>query len=122
MVTVPSAPPPNVFGSDAGPTSIVVRWSPILCEHRNGIIRGYYVKYRRFQPPGKENRIQVLGSKNTTVVLTGLDIFQNYSIQVNAFTVEGGNFSDSIVVTSGEIGKFGRNNFQEMKEQFLFLE
>ena len=107
MITAPSSPPSNVFGLNSGPSRIVVSWSEVSPrEHRNGIIRGYYVKYNRFPQMCKENRVKILGNKNTTVELTGLDIFQNYSIQVNAFTIEEGDFSDSIIVSSGEIGKF----------------
>ena len=71
--------------------------------HRNGIVRGYYLKYYKVEPKGHENISSVIG--NTSVELTGLDRYCNYSIQVKAFTIEEGNFSESIVVSSGEDGK-----------------
>ena len=41
----PDAPPGNVSANATGSKAIKVKWSPVPYEQRNGIIRGYEVKY-----------------------------------------------------------------------------
>ena len=42
---VPSGPPENVHCQSRGPNSILLEWSKPKREHRNGIIRGYWLQY-----------------------------------------------------------------------------
>jgi hypothetical protein len=44
-VSVPSGPPENVHCQSRGPNSILLEWSKPKREHRNGIIRGYWLQY-----------------------------------------------------------------------------
>ncbi len=45
LCQVPSGPPENVHCQSRGPNSILLEWSKPKREHRNGIIRGYWLQY-----------------------------------------------------------------------------
>ena len=45
FLSAPSAPPTTVSTSNVTNSSIIVKWGPVLCIHRNGNITGYTVQY-----------------------------------------------------------------------------
>ena len=101
----PSSFPQNLTGLNISSKSIMVRWFPVPPRHQNGIVRHYKVSYVKF-PPGIANETTVIVSGNqTNVNITSLEKFTNYSIRIAAFTIDYGNFSHYVVVSSGEDGK-----------------
>jgi len=104
FLAVPSAPPQDLKLNDTTSTSLLVQWSEVPDEHKNGIIRSYTVSY------------QAIGSllvDNTTVYvptleanLTGLIKNMNYTVRVLASTDKGdGNYSDPEVFLTNQDGE-----------------
>ncbi|XP_062537067.1 protein sidekick isoform X3 [Armigeres subalbatus] len=82
---VPSFGPLGVEANATSSTTIVVKWSDVPKEHRNGQIEGYKVFY------GSAGRTQVLhkaisNNATFTTTLTELKKFVQYDIQVLAYT------------------------------------
>ncbi|XP_055601340.1 protein sidekick isoform X2 [Uranotaenia lowii] len=82
---VPSFGPLGVEANATSSTTIVVKWSDVPKEHRNGQIEGYKVFY------GSAGRTQVLHktiatNSTFTTTLTELKKFVQYDIQVLAYT------------------------------------
>ncbi|ORU94952.1 MAG: hypothetical protein A6F71_10080 [Cycloclasticus sp. symbiont of Poecilosclerida sp. M] len=70
----------------------------------NGIIRRYQVSYTRNDVIGDDT--QTVNETTTAVQLTDLEKFANYTIFVQAFTVELGAQSDPVTARTNEDGKF----------------
>ena len=104
LFSVPSLPPQDVFGFNTSSQSIMVTFSPVPQKHRRGIVRKYKLQYSSL---GEQqfNGIKVFTRNVTSVEVTGLLKFTNYSITVAAFTVEYSNFSTPITVSTAEDGK-----------------
>ena len=102
----PSASPKDLILNDTTSTSLLVSWSEVPAEDKNGVIRSYTVSY------------EVIGSpvENTTVVfvpkrevnLTGLIKSRNYSVRVLASTDKGdGNYSNPEFFVTNQDGELG---------------
>lgn len=69
-------------------TSITVKWGRIDFTQRNGLIRGYDVKYQKFGSQGDVKHLEV--SRNTfRATLNELTEGTKYIIQVAGFTKDG---------------------------------
>lgn len=77
----------------------MVIWKPPLT--RNGIIRSYRVQFTRTTDDSLGN----ITTTNTSVVITMLEKFTAYQIQVFATTVAEGDGSDVVTVTTDEDSK-----------------
>ena len=66
----------------------------------NGMVRSYRVEYTTASATTSVN------TSSTSVVLTGLEIFTNYQVQVFATTVAEGVGSEIVMVTTDEDSKF----------------
>ena len=96
----PSAPL-NVTAHNLSSTSIMVTWQPPMTP--NGIVRFYRVEYTRtpeFSGSGSIN------TTSTSVVITMLDNFTTYEVQVFATTITEGDGSDVVIVRTNENSKF----------------
>ena len=83
-----TSPPSNVTVTAVNSSSIRVEWGPIQsCRDRNGNITNYNIKY---QPVGgssgsvKTEVVSGVGSAGGQVLLDGLTLFTDYTIQVAA--------------------------------------
>lgn len=85
--------------SEVTTSSITVKWGPVPCIERNGIITGYLVNYGY----GIEN---VTEGNSTETLLSNLTPSTSYNVRVAAVNDAGiGVFSnDMIIVTLGNIG------------------
>ena len=84
-------------------TSLYVAWEPVPEGHVHGILRGYWILYRK-------NNARNFTRRKTTqkqVDQTGLHKFTVYDIRVVAFTIKGsGVESKPIFVSTDEDGEF----------------
>lgn len=83
----------------------MVKWFPVPLQFQNGIVRRYRVSYVKFPPEWTGEAVIIVPGNQTSVNLTSLEKFTNYSIRIAAFTVDSGNFSEYIVVSTDEDGK-----------------
>jgi len=101
--TVPSSPPQSVMVTSVNPSSLGVSWLPPPEIDHNGPLTGHVIRYNRV---GSNNMISETEtvSSGTTLTISGLVPFVNYSISVAARTINGtGPFSDPPEVqTSGQ--------------------
>lgn len=88
FLTVPESAPVNLSSLPANTTALTVSWLPVIEEDRNGIILGYRVALSNSTGEFMRN-ISVPGSEVMTIILGGLEIWTNYSMQIFAFTVKG---------------------------------
>ena len=96
--SVPSAPPEMVNASSVqGSSSIIVSWGEVSCQHHNGEIVGYAVKYSSGQ---RQTEAVVDGQ---AITLDDLEPLTEYSIMVAALNRNGtGQFSEPVtIVTQG---------------------
>ena len=98
---VPGAAPTNVYVEPLGSTLARVNWGKVPEKDRNGIIKGYRVRYKRI-PEGTRRRRsaedykeeKVPDGDTTSRILRSLDKACEYEVEVLAFTSKGdGNFS-----------------------------
>ena len=88
MPLEPDGYPVNVTSGTPTITTLTVRWDEMKRKLENGIIRGYTVAVFEMDGTSKTN-VTVYGSNNRTAVVTGLDIWVNYTVRVSAFTIIG---------------------------------
>ncbi|EDO39996.1 predicted protein, partial [Nematostella vectensis] len=84
---VPSSPPSNVRANVNGSTSIQVDWDKVPSPLVHGILMGYLVTYRKSGTGVMAENETAPGT--TSILLTGLQPYFLYDIQVSAFTVKG---------------------------------
>ena len=101
--TAPSFPPPNVTAFSTSSQSVVVRWLPLSEEYWNGLLRGYRVAYYRLDATENATHLNVTAN-NTEADITGLEKFTNYSVQVLAYTILDGNYSQNVYIQTAEDG------------------
>ena len=100
-----SAPsePNSVVAVNSSSTSITVSWTAPSMP--NGMIRGYTVTYYRSEVGMSDMAQEDVTSDITSIELSGLEIFTNYTIFVEAFTTVGvGAPSDVVTVVTSEDG------------------
>ena len=106
-ILVPSAPPQNVRIT---PNSswVVIRWSRVPMEHRNGEITGYDIELYDVLNSIKINGSYVLENNEGQLDFqkSGLKIYSNYSVRIAAETSAGrGNYSSWIEFRTKQSGK-----------------
>ena len=88
--------------------SITLQWETVPCEHRNGDISGYSVKYweRGIVNNKSETVMNITGASVTEATISNLNISTNYSIQVAAVNNAGtGVFSNATIIKTFEQSK-----------------
>ena len=73
-------------------------WGPVPCDHRNGNITGYVVRYRIYS--GGVFRNETTGGSTMEFTITGLEPSTEYEIKVAAFNVAVGPFTDESLIAS----------------------
>ncbi|VDK49439.1 unnamed protein product [Anisakis simplex] len=85
---LPSMPPADVRAEAASSTSILVQWSPLPNEERNGVITGYRIKYKTKLRGTKGNTLVVDGN-DVSYTITALDPATQYMLRVAALNQNG---------------------------------
>ena len=96
LFSAPSAAPEEI--KQVTSTSITVMWGPVPCDHRNGNITGYVVRYRIHASGIFRN--ETTGGSTMEFTITGLEPSTEYEIKVAAFTVSVGPFTDESLIAS----------------------
>lgn len=105
LSTVPSASPSDVRLHMGNETTLNVYWNNVTMIHQNGIILGYRLRLQREDGNSVARNITV-GPDAYAYVFSDLLIFQNYSIQLTAFTVKGnGPWSEKKYQVTDESGE-----------------
>lgn len=97
-----------------GSTLAKVNWGKVPEKDRNGIIKGYRVRYKRILEGTRKRRStedyqekEVPDGDTTSLVLRSLDKAGQYKVEVLAFTSKGdGNFSTPASFRTDEDSKF----------------
>ena len=85
--------------------SITLQWETVPCEHRNGDITGYSVKYGEMGSldNASETLINITGTSVTEATISNLMLDTNYFIQVAAVNNAGTGVFSNAIITSGKI-------------------
>jgi len=101
---VPNGPPQNVRLNDIDPAMLSVTYARPLAQLRNGDLTGYMIRYTRVDT--SDLQVMVVNGDITTLVISGLVAFTNYSVEVAAININGtGPFSDAVIGSSGQDSK-----------------
>ena len=101
LYTAPSAAPQNIGGDASGSTSLYLSWSPPPLQHRNGLIRRYYI-YVREDITGTETRHT---STDLQTTIDQLHPYYTYECRVAAYTIREGTLSQPFTITTHQDGK-----------------
>ena len=97
LFAAPDAAPIITESVSPTSTSIMVTWSPPSPEKRNGILTDYIIRYTNDVKLPK-TMWQMTATPNTSITLTGLSIFTEYTVAVAATTEAGVGPDDSVTV------------------------
>ena len=94
----PSAAPEEIKLKDKSSTSITIMWSPVPCDHHNGNITEYVVMFRKLDNGVSQNE----STRGSTMeyMISGLEPSTEYEIQVAAFTIAAGPFTNESLLAS----------------------
>ena len=102
--TAPSSPPQNFMVTDVDPASLRVTWQPPPLIDQNGPIMSYFITYHRTDDSLESGSGSAMGNES---IVSGLNPFVSYSVQVAARNVRGfGTFSNIIDQVSGQDSKY----------------
>ena len=119
--TAPSSPPTGVSAvNNESSTSLLVTWSQVPYEDRNGVIRGFVIAYWLVDDPSNVQYVNMSSSTSGVSVhkrrrkrashnsfehtLTGLRIWTHYHVKIAAFTISRGPFSEPYMARTDEGG------------------
>ena len=89
--------------TDVDPASLRVTWQPPPLIHQNGPIMSYFITYHRTDNALISGSVSAIGNES---IVSSLDPFVSYSVQVAARNARGlGAFSSIIDEVSGQDGK-----------------
>ena len=99
--TVPDVSPLHVQAESRWtPHTIPLRWNHIPSHLLNGLLAGYRIRYQAVeigQCPHQENpREVIIPAENVSTVLTGLESFAVYRIEITGLTIKGDGPSEVI--------------------------
>ena len=106
VIIVPEVPPLHLQAESWWTThTIPVKWSPIPNHLRNGILTGYKIRFQaiemglvHYEEKPKE---VLIPAENISTVLTGLENFALYRIEMTGFTIKGD--GPSKVIFAGDL-------------------
>ena len=76
-------------------------WIPVEAEFVHGILRGYKVRFKELAQTSALDWItETVGSSVNYIELSGLKPQTTYEVQVSAFTIRDGNYSESVIATA----------------------
>ena len=103
---VPTAAP-KMSWTFATSYSITLQWETVPCEHRNGDITGYSVKYGVMGSLDNGSVMNITGASVIEATISNLMLSTNYSIEIAAMNHAGtGVFSNAIIIKTFEQSKF----------------
>ena len=103
-LSVAPSEPNDVTAVATSSTSVTVTWTEPSMP--NGLIRRYIITYYRTDSGLTDSQeVNITSNDTTTAVLSGLDIFTNYTIFVEAVTVATGDMSERVTVMTDEDGE-----------------
>ena len=105
---MPCLPPYKVTFDVPSKTSLKVMWNPVPKYCRNGVIRGYRVKYKKNEA-NSTWEIENTTSSEFSLIIHNMDRKANYTISVMAFTRKGDGNSTTDIALLDNIGKKLRN-------------
>ena len=89
---------------DVDPASLRVTWQPPPLIDQNGPLNGYFISYHKTDDAQNSGSISAIGNET---IISGLDPFVSYSIQVATRSDRGlGIFSNIINQVSGQDSKY----------------
>ena len=99
---VPSAPPSHLNTQVLSSTILLVTWYEPTFSEQNGILTKYRVTWRGLERDTEERLedISVNSTSNTSYVLTDLDAYTSYEVNVSSFTSVGAGPTSSTTVTT----------------------
>ena len=108
---VPSAWPSRFFGINISAYDLLLNWSRIPYDDWRGFLLGYTILYRETDAVGSPwNTSKVYGGNTLSSVIRNLNAYTNHTLRIACFTIKGnGNFSDDIVISTGEDGRHTTN-------------
>lgn len=74
-------------------------WIPVEAEFVHGILRGYKVRFKELAS-ALDRITETVGSSVNYIELSGLKPQTTYEVQVSAFTIRDGNYSESVIATT----------------------
>ena len=78
-------------------------WIPVEAEFVHGILRGYKVRFKELAQTSALDWItETVGSSGNYIELSGLKPQTTYEVQVSAFTIRDGNYSESVIATTNK--------------------
>ena len=97
----PSRPPNNVTAQSNGTSVIYVAWEAVDQMFLHGILRGYKVRYKEHAQMYSADWFTKTISHNILKTnVTGLKAGTKYELQVSAFTIKDGVWSERIMATT----------------------
>ena len=103
LISLAPSAAPRVSWNFATSYSITLQWETVPCEHRNGDITGYSVRYGEMGSLDNvsETLINITGASATEATISNLMLDTNYFIQVAAVN-NAGVFSNAIIIKTVE--------------------
>ena len=106
LCTAPSAPPSDVQLHMANESALNVYWNDVPLTHQDGVILGYRLRLQK-EDDGPVVWNITVGPDVTGYIFSDLSIFQNYSVQILAFTIKGnGPMNEKVYQMTDESGEF----------------
>lgn len=100
---MPSLAPKNLRAHNTSSTSLLVAWTLLPVNQVNGILLGYKVTYKKH---GKIfAREQNFNTTLNFTILTGLEKFTVYDVNVSAFTLVGNGPEANVTASTDQDGK-----------------
>ena len=120
---VPASAPINSMATAVSSTEIMVTWDLVFPIDQNGIITEYEVMYEPLETFNDSIGIGTINvtTPNTSIVLSGLQEYVDYSVRVRAFTSVGpGPLSSAIQERTSEDGKTRTNSAYDFNERLYY--
>ena len=109
LLLEPTAAPRSLMRVAATSTQIILSWTKVEEQHKNGVIQGYKLFYKavgQFAVDTTEKMKQINDENTLQTTLIDLEKYVNYSIKIMAFTTKGdGPNSTAISVETDQDGK-----------------
>ena len=108
FISVAPSAAPSVTKTFATSYSITINWELVPCEHRNGDITGYSVRYGEMGTNMTDTTVlNVTGASVTEATISNPTLSTTYSIQVAAVNSAGtGEFGNATLAKTVEKSKF----------------
>ena len=114
-MVAPDGAPRNVTAINRTNDSITISWGPVEENLMNGILSGYEIFWKEVDSNvngtiirklvGKRRKKRNADTQENIYKITDLKVYTNYSVQIAAYTVALGPYSNETYLMSGEGGR-----------------